>query len=547
MQTSIDWTSPLNWLIALALLILLIGQLWLISRNQSIATNRKWIKACLTIALWLTVSAYFGQFHWLSQRASSHALVIGDDVPSAVAGQVKDSLRIQDSFTSRTLKEEYDSVTLVGQRFPIETLTRLSNSSINWVPYTTPNQLTGLHWKGIVRQGEMQWITGRVNTSEKQLLRLRFGNRTLDSVSLHAGDNTFSLQFPAFVRGRSQAELMLGGTTLDTVHFFARPAELLKVQFLLDSPDFESNTLAGWLGKQGHTVEVVTTLSTSINSTVSINKTEKSVDKITPDLLITDPANAASALIKKVLAEGKAVLFINFTNPESDCRIINQSLGSKWQVRKVSGDPVIPVGSGLNALPYHFTDNLNQIAVTGYPVAIQRKLAGRIGASLLSETFPVSLSGDSVTYSRLWTAVLARLSPSGKNTMQVDAPLYRGLQQNILVNSTGRLPSTVLVGQDTVALVKAPLNEHSASGSSLFRQAGWQSVQDSLALYVNARTEDGVLAQQQIIRRFISAHSRYPSTSESSVHTTTSQVPNWVWLLLIISCFTALWIEPKVL
>lgn len=546
MQTSINWTSPINWFIALALLILLVGQLWLIHRNQSLSSSRKWIKTGLNVTLWLAMVAYFGQFHWLTQRPSSHALLIGDEVPSAVARQVKDSLHIQDSFTSRNLTDEYDSVTLVGQRFPVEILTELSHSSINWVPYTAPDQLESLHWKGIVRQGEIQRITGRVNASEKQLLRLRFGNRTLDSVSVHAGDNAFSLQFPAFVRGRSQAELILGSTTLDTIRFFARPTEPLKVQFLLDSPDFESNTLAGWLGKQGHTVQVVTTLSTRINSTVNINKTGTSVDRTTPDLLITDPANAANTTVKKVLAAGKAVLFINLTNPESDCRTINQALGSKWQVRKVSSEPVVPVGNGVSALPYRFTDNLNQFSVTGYPVAVQRKLAGRIGASLLSETFPLSLSGDSVTYTRLWTAVLARLSPSDKNTIQVDAPLYSDLQQEILINNAGSLPSVLLVGQDTVSLVQSPLNEHSASGSSLFRQAGWQSIQDSLALYVDARTKAGPLADRQLIRRFISVHASYQTTGDSPACTSTAQVPNWVWLLLIVSCFTALWIEPKV-
>ena len=103
MQTSINWTNPINWCIALALLILLVGQLWLISRNQALPTGRKWVKAGLSIILWLLVAAYFGQFHWLSQRPSSHALLVGDEVPSAVARQVKDSLHIQDSFTSRNL------------------------------------------------------------------------------------------------------------------------------------------------------------------------------------------------------------------------------------------------------------------------------------------------------------------------------------------------------------------------------------------------------------------------------------------------------------
>ena len=264
--------------------------------------------------------------------------MIGDDVPASFARQVKDSLHIQDSFTSRNLKDDYDSLTLVGQRFPIETLTQLSKSAVQWVPYTQPDQLQAIHWKGIVRQGEFQQVTGRILSSKKQVLRLRFGKQTLDSMSLHEGNNAFALRFPAFSRGRSQSELVLDGTTtLDTIRFFARPTEPLTVQILLNSPDFESKTLADWLGKQGHTVQVVTTLSTNIRSNVSINKAGKAGGKTTPDLIITEPANAANAALRKAVADGQSVsCSLTCTNPETDCRAINQALGSRWQVRKIA-------------------------------------------------------------------------------------------------------------------------------------------------------------------------------------------------------------------
>ncbi|MFD2936448.1 hypothetical protein [Spirosoma flavum] len=544
MQTSINWTDPINWIIALALLTLLIGQLWLISRNQSLSTGRKGLRAGLNLLLWLLVVGYFLHPHWQTQRASTHALLVGEEVPAAFVRQIKDSLHIQDSFTSRNLKDEYDSVTIVGQRFPTETLTQLSNSAVQWVSYNQPDKLQGIRWKGIVRQGEIQRVTGRIQSSEKQILRLRFGSRTLDSVALQAGANTFVLQFPAFARGRSQSELVLGSTTLDTIHFFTRPTEPLTVQILLNNPDFESKTLSEWLGKQGHTVQVATSLSKNIRSNININKVGKSASKTTPDLIITEPTNAANVTIRKAVAEGKAVLFINVTNPETDCRTINLALGSKWQVRKVSNEPLVPIATGLNALPYRFTDNLNQFAVSGYPIAVQRT-SGRIGVSLLSETFPLSLSGDSVAYNRIWTAVLARLSHPDKNSIQVDAPVYSGLQQEISVNNSGGISPFMMIGQDTVSLVKSPINERSAAGLSLFGKAGWQSVQDSLAVYVNARNPTDPVAEQQVISQFVSAHSQDQPMTERIARTTIFQLPNWIWLLLILSCFTALWVEPK--
>ncbi|MCX6215114.1 hypothetical protein [Spirosoma sp.] len=548
MQTPVNWTDPITWFIVLALTILLVGQLWLIARNQSISTGRKSLRTGLNILLWLVVLGYFLQFEWQRERLATHVLLVGDEVPSAVARQVRDSLNLQESITSRNLKDEYDSLTLIGQRFPTATLTQISQSALQWIPYSEPNSVQSLHWKGVVRQGEIQRVTGRILSSEEALLRIKFGSRTLDSVALHAGVQPFSLQFPAFSRGRTQTELVLGKNTLDTVRYFTRPIEPLTVLFLLNSPDFESNTLAGWLGKQGHTVQVSTTLSKNISSNVSINKAGKSIDKTTPDLIITESANAVNPTVRKAVADGKAVLFINITNPETESRVINQALGSRWQVRKTGNEATVPVSNGLTALPYRFSESLNQFAVAGYPIAVQRSTrgsAGRIGVSLLSETYPLSLSGDSIGYNRVWTAVLARLSSSDKPTIQVNSPVYSGLQQEVLVNNTTGSSQKLFIGQDTVVLIPSPVNERSAVGLSLFRHTGWQPAQDSLALFVNARNRSDPIADRQMVSRFMLAHAQATLSSLQPSRTTIARVPDWVWLILFLGCFTALWIEPK--
>ncbi|QMW06530.1 hypothetical protein [Spirosoma foliorum] len=544
MHTTINWTTPISWLIAVALLALLVVQLWLIIRNDSLSSNRKWIRAGLNSLLWLVLVAYFLQIQWPISRATTHALLVGDDVPASVARHLKDSLHIDESFNSRTIKANYDSITLIGQQFPTETLTQLSNAQVQWIPYNQPDQLEALHWKGIVRLGEMQQVTGRLQSSKKQSLQVRFGNKTLDSVALHEGANAFTFQFPAFTKGHSQAEIVLGTTTLDTLNFFTRPTDPLTVQILLNNPDFESKTLADWLGKQGYTVTVSAALSKAISSQVSINKAGKSGGKTTPDLIITEPINAASTVVKKAIADGKAVLFINLTNPEVDCRTINLALGSRWQVRKINNEPLIPLGNGLNALPYRFADSPNQFSVAGYPIAAQQT-TGRVGVSLLSETYPLSLSGDSVTYNRVWTAVLARLSESDQNTVQVDAPVYSGIRHTISVNNPTNRLTSLRVGQDTLRLRYSPMNDRSATGTSSFSKSGWQSVQDSLALYVNRLTPNDPIANRTLVGQFMLAHSLSSSLEGTTARTTTAQLPNWVWLVLLLGCFTALWVEPK--
>ncbi|MBD2756075.1 hypothetical protein [Spirosoma validum] len=542
MQTTINWTNSINWVIASTLLIVLIGQLWLIARNQSLPNGRKWLRAGLNALLWLVLVGFFLQIQWPVSKPATHALLVADNVPSAVAASVKDSLRIQESFTSRNFKPEYDSVTLVGQNFPTPILTQLSSASLRWIPYYQPDQLQNIRWKGLVRQGEIQHVTGRLLSSTNQTLRLRFGNKTVDSVALHEGENPFSLHFPAFTQGHTQTELTVDQATLDTLHFFTRRTEPLTVQFLLNSPDFESKTLAGWLGKHGHTVQLSATLSKDISSNVSINKAGRSAGKTVPDLIITEPANANNVTIRKAIADGKAVLFINLTNPETDCRAINQAVGSLWQVRKTSNEATVPIGNNLTALPYRFVDNLNQFTVPGYPIAVQQT-SGRVGVSLLSETYPLSLSGDSVTYNRVWMSVLARLSHADKNSVLVNAPIYSGIQQAIFINNPASRSRTVRVGNDTLPLTYSPINDRLAAGTSSFSQSGWQPLQDSLAVYIDG--SDAPLRDAKVVRQFVLAHNQYQTMIEQTDRKATAKLPNWAWLLLIVVCFTALWVEPK--
>ena len=548
MQLTLDWATPLTGLCLLALVVLLAVQGWLIGRNTALSRTRKRVRLGLNLLLWLVLLGYVLQPRWPIAEPATQVLLVGDEVPTSFARHLQDSLGIPERLTSRTLSGTYDSVTIVGTQFPAPLLARLSSSALRHIPYPAPDELVRLHWNGILRQGELQRVTGLVNVATPQRLRLRYGNITLDSINLTAGTHPFALQFPAFLRGKNQVELRLGDKTLDTVRFFSRPTEPLTVHFLLNSPDIESKTLANWLGRQGHTVTVSATLSKALSSSVSINQSATTRAR-TPDLLITEPANAGNAQIRKAVADGRAVLFINLTNPEVDSRTINQAVGSRWQARRVTNAPLVPVSNGLTALPYRFVDYLNQFSVTGFPVFVQqtagRVQPGRVGVSLLSETFPLALSGDSTTYARLWTAVLARLSGAETNEVQVDAPLIQGLNQPITINNPTRRLTTLRVGADTLRLIPSPLNQLSASGHGLFPAAGWQLVQDTLALYVEASQPAKPLVSRARLDRFLLAHQQFGPSATASTPSPTTQIPDWVWFALILLCFTALWLEPK--
>jgi hypothetical protein len=297
----IDLTDPFTIAIAMALLVLLVVQGWLILRNKTLSPGRKALRGALNSVLWLALVGYMLQISWPIHRPATHALLAGDDVPASYARLLQDSLGIQERFTAGTLKTSPDSITLVGQEFSGELLTRLSPSTVHWVPYDQPGHLYNLRWKGLVRQGEMQRITGHIHSPDRRLLRIQFGHQTLDSLMLKPGSNSITMQFPVFGRGRLQTELVLGNQVIDRVRFYSRPTAPLQIRFVLDNPDFESKTLAEWLGKQAHSVQVLTTLAKNVRSNTGINaySAERSNK---PDLVVTDPTNAANALVRKTIA-----------------------------------------------------------------------------------------------------------------------------------------------------------------------------------------------------------------------------------------------------
>ncbi|MGM9511834.1 hypothetical protein ACS5NO_29130 [Larkinella sp. GY13] len=537
-----------SWLILLLLAVLLAVQVVLVVRNGTLPVRRKWIRGALNVLLWSLLLAYFLQIEWEIKPDSTSVWIADSNVPASAISQLKDSLKNREvvrvrafkeaSFRSRLTDGMIDTVTLIGTGFSPDVLGQLSRQIVQWIPYAQPDQVQMLRWKAILRKGEMQSVSGRLQSSQEQVLKLRYGNQTLDSLVLKPGTTAFAFQFPAFSQGRAEVALVLDQKPLDTIRYFTRPTEPIAFQFILDSPDFESRTLADWLGKKGYSVQVTSTISKDLNSRLNINRAA------TPDVIITDPANATNPIVKKAVAQGKPVLFINLSDAETDTKTINRALGTGWKLKRLSNEATIPIGAGLQALPFQFTESLNQFPVAGYPVTVQKTTA-KIGVSLVSETFPLKLSGDSVAYDRIWTAILTPLQPTFPNNIQFDAPVFKGLRSVIHFNNLTRKPAEIRLENDTVRLDYSAINPLSADVSYGFGRAGWQSFQDSLAVYVDQPDEKPVFGNRLMSDYLRARSSVAVETNPGSEGGFPAKIPDWVWILLFLSGLTALWVEPK--
>lgn len=551
-HTDFNWTDPLNILLlaaALALLVLQCGLLYTRHRHSGGRhsggrhSGRLGIRLVLNVLLWLSMIAWILDPYFRSGASSKTGLLIAGNVPSEVAGHIRDSLAgaqliRPDEIANRAV----DTLVIAGQEFGekvFASIRQLKNvPALHWKPYFAPGTLRDLHWKGVLRKGEMQRIEGSIQLSNKKTLQVRYADQPLDSVVLNAGDNHFRLAFPAFSEGRTTVTLDLEGQTIDTIRFFTQPEHKLTVRFLLDNPDFETGNLATWLGKQGHAVLYDAALSKNIRSRLNINRAAE------PDLIITSASNATDVAVRKAVNAGKSVLFLQLGDPAIELRAINHALGTRFQPVKISNEESVPVSAALTAQPFRIEPSSFQTQASHYPV-VTEKTNGKIAVSLLNETFPLQLSGDSIVYGKVWNEILAYTRPAQASVTRWDAPVVENVPVTLHLNNFQPVPQSLTLGRDTISTVISALNERSATATFLPVQDGWLALHDSLQteLYVQ---DYSPLRYASRMQHFIHSTQKTDATAGPKDDAgATRKLPGWAWFTWLMLCLAALWIEPK--
>ncbi|MDZ7933605.1 MAG: hypothetical protein U5M51_01230 [Emticicia sp.] len=502
------------------------------------------IKIGLNLLLWLSVCMLVINPSWNQSADTSKILVYSDEVSTENIQKTKDSLKVgevffQKDFNQRVHKNadfaaNLGKIHFLGQDVSPEILSKLSRNSISWIPFFKTDELQDIRWNAVIRKGEMQEIAGKIELSEPKTIKIKFGNEVLDSLKLPKGFSSFSLKFPIFSLGRTSLNLALDQKLLQTVEFYSVKEQPKNILFILSNPDFESKTLADWLGKSGNKVEIQTTIAKNTLNKVSINQTKN----FSPDIIITDPSNAENSLVKKAFSEGKSVLFINLENPDLAAKTINQNLGTKWKLKRTTTQENRPISQELTAQPYEFEANVWQKSMIDYPIAIQKK-TGKVGINLLNETFPLMLSGDSLTYARIWQSTFQALNPSFDNNIEILAPIFQDVKKEIFLNSSN-LPSKLSIEDDTIKTTQSAINSVSSKALYTFRKTGWQPFQDSLEVYVEEN--QSALSRANLLKPYLKSD----TISAGLEQKLEVNLPEWAWFLIILLILVGLWGEAKV-
>ena len=529
-----------DWLIITGLIILLAIQLVALWKKKASK-----IKIGLNLLLWLSICMLAINPSWTKLVDTSKILVYSDGISNENTQKTKDSLIIGEVFSQKEFNQRVNEnddfasklgkIYFLGQDASPEILSKLGQNPISWIPYFKTDEIQDIHWDAITRKGEMQEVVGKIELSEPKTIKVKFGNQVLDSLKLPKGFSSFSLSFPTFSIGRTSLNLELDQKLLQTIDFYGIKNQPNNMLFILSNPDFESKTLADFLGKNGNKVEIQTTIAKNTLNKVSINESDKT---FSPDIIITDPSNAENSLVKKAFTEGKSILFINFENPELAAKSINQNFGTKWKLKRTSTQENRPISQELTAHPYEFEPNILQKSVFDYPIAIQKK-TGKVGISLLNETFQLMLIGDSLNYARIWQSAFQALNPSFDNNKEINAPIFQDVKEEIMLNSSN-WQSKLNIENDTIKTTQSAINPASAKAIYTFRKTGWQPLQDSLEVYVEANQSS--LAKANLLKPYLKSD----AISAGSEQKLQVNLPEWAWFLIILLILAGLWIEAKV-
>ncbi len=536
-----------NIILLVAVLMMGIVQFLALWRNRS---KGRWsLKVLLNFLLWISVLGWILQPTITRSSDSNQILLYQQNIPHTNLQHWQDSLHIAESFTEKEILQAINehpawiskigTVYLAGTHFEPTLLNQLLDKEWKWLPTWENNQVESIRWEGVLYRGDLQRVSGKILSEKTQVLSLKIGEQVLDSISLKKGLVDFNLKFPAFVKGKAKCELWLGEKLLQPIHFAVMEKPSKSVLVLQSNPDFESKTLADWMGKRGYKVETWTKVAKNTQNQFQIN-TKQSIKSY--DLIVTDPSLAGDARVKKVLGENKGVLIINLTNPETETRIINQSLGTQWRLTKSSTQEAIQLSNDLTALPYQIQPNAWQKSLKEYPIAVQRQ-KGRVGLSLLNETYPLMLSGDSVTYNKIWASTLEAVLPSEPVSIKVNAPVFVNIPTQIRLNTLKKNVNWQ-VGEDTLKPSVSSLSSQNEYQHYRFTKAGWQPLFDSLSVYVEDSTQD--LAYLQRLKMYVGNNfsEKKQKNIDFSIARQSSLSP-WLWWVLILFILTALWVEPK--
>lgn len=504
-----------NILVFVLLCVSVIYYLW----NDK-KTERKLIRLLLHLGLILSIGILIFNPKINKFENSKNIILHTRALTNNDLNSIKDSLKITESYElTKFLKtEELKSDVryhIIGNDISAELLSHFAEFNHEDYLFKKPNDIFDIKWDAILTEFQTQYITGKINVKTSGILKIKYGNHTLDSVKLKTGFQEYKLKFPVFQTGKNNLSLEFNDAKTE-VHFWVNKYPILKILIDIPNPDFEIKTLSNWLAKQGHKVQLTAKISSNIN-TVSTLNAEQIITK--PDLVICNFDNYEILKSKYKITQ---FLLLNLKNPLADISKINKMTKSNFSLKSKSIEAQkISENALFKTHAFNFiTDNENKYITTKQNTTL----------SLYTETFPVLLSGDSITYNKIWTALFQSLKISPANEWNLNGPPT--LNTNTEIN----------LSSETKLNLNKPLeNNQQYIYNQIFTKPNWQKLNDSIEVFIEPdESKIGDYSKRKNHNHF----SRIKANN-NNIASKTDLISDWIKFGLIILFLGLIWLEDK--
>ncbi len=462
---------------------------------------------------------------------------------------------------------------VVGEGLPNYALDLLEHKTFQFIPADKTEGITQLHIDESILANRTSTINGLYyNESGKTRIVLKGPAGREDSILIEKeGDQPFQLSFQPKQSGNVSYELILkkidSNTSSEILPLHVEEFKPLKILFLQSYPTFETQYLKNFLTSKGHQLVLRYQLSKNNFRFEYGNLPSQQFTRLTSELLnrfdlVMLDANELKTFsateqttLHESIQNGLGLLMMNVDPSKETKGRINFF---PFQALKIKADTTSLILSKtsltLPALPFRINASSSVKSIlenkSGILSGYKNQGLGKIGFQFLQKTYQLTLAGDSIRYSHLWSPVIEKISrdntSSSKINIKTPFPVYQDEPIDIEIISTLENP-TLVADSIHIPLQEDVMLDDVWHGRVWAKEAGWHMmhVQDASQYYYVSKPGEwkSLSTAQQIKSNQILSHASETIPSEKIMESKIVD-PIYFYMLFILSA-GFLWLAPK--
>ena len=476
------------------------------------------------------------------------------------------------------VKAQLDSISTVyvlGDGVAVYDFWQLENIGTTYLGGDELSGITRLHFEQELVIGDSLKVQGLyVNPIKGNWLVLEdAGGNGLDSVSVKGGENIqFNLQTKpkvagAFVYKLVEKDSLQAVVSTDPLPLILKPENKLQILIINTFPTFETKYLKNYLAENGHEVLVRSQLSKNKYKFENFNRKQGSIYGFTQsnlddfNLLIIDETSylglsAASQRAMKEQMENEGLgVFI-----QTEASIINNGKRLGFRLKRNSNSetslsnwpkvkiPVYPASLEADVLTQPILSSQNKMLS-----AYVQKGSGRLGTSMLNDTYQLVLNGNEAVYQYIWSTTLSVVSQKSLPMVQWETEnfiAYQDFPFRFKLRTSIPIPEVVDGGNNQIALRQNLQLSDEWEGTVYPREIGWNKLEikeDStmtMSYYVGEST-----AWNRIKATDIRRENRRTFTGiipSQALITTLKPMSRWWFFVAFVLAMGYLWVLPRI-